>query len=469
MDAIGSNSCPGCEQLRQQVSALLERVAKLEAQLAAALKNSGNSSKPPSSDLAKPPRPARGKQGKSKRKRGGQPGHPRHERPPFAPEEIDEAFEYSLGVCPDCGGAVTPVDEPARVLQQMEIVAQPIQVTEHRGLACFCGRCQKMHYAPLPDEVRRAGLVGPRLTAAVAFLKGGCHCSFSVIRKFVRDVLGVVISRSHLRNLCAKAANSLDGAYQQLLDLLPEQDVLNVDETGHKEYKQRMWTWCFRASLFTLFKIDPSRGSEVLIEVLGREFHGVLGCDYFSAYRKYMGECSVPLQFCLAHLLRDVRFLTEHPHSRTRAYGQRVLEALRTLFEVIHRRDQYTTDGLRLALVDAGDELEAQALYRVPGTKEARNLAKRFEKHGAAYLRFITTPGIEPTNNLAEQAIRFVVIDRHVTQGSRSEGGRRWLERIWTTMATCAQQGRSAFKFLAEAIQTYFHGASPPLLLPNTS
>jgi transposase len=469
MDAIGSNSCPNCEQLRQQVSALLERVAKLEAQLAAALKNSGNSSKPPSSDLAKPSRPARTKRGKSQRKRGGQPGHPRHERPPFAPEEIDEAFEYSLRVCPDCGGAVTPADEPARVLQQVEIIAQPIQVTEHRGLACFCGRCQKTHYAPLPDEVRRAGLVGPRLTAAVAFLKGGCHCSFSVVRKFVRDVLGVEISRSHLRNLCAKAANSLDAAYQQLLNLLPEQDVLNVDETGHKEYQQRMWTWCFRASLFTLFKIDPSRGSEVLIEVLGREFRGVLGCDYFSAYRKYMGECSVTLQFCLAHLLRDVRFLTEHPHSSTRAYGQRVLGALRTLFEVIHRRDQYTTEDFRLALVNAGDEMEAQALFRVPGTKEARNLAKRFEKHGTSYLRFITTPGVEPTNNLAEQAIRFVVIDRHVTQGSRSEGGRQWLERIWTAMATCAQQGRSAFAFLAEAIQAHFHGTSPPLLLPNTS
>lgn len=469
MDATGSNACANCEQLRQQVAALQEGLAKVQAELAAARKNSGNSSKPPSSDVAKPPRPAQSKKGKSKRKRGGQPGHPRHERPSFGPEDIDNAFEYSLRVCPDCGGTVTPVDEPARLLQQVEIIAKPIQVTEHRGLACFCGRCQKMHYAPLPDDIRRAGLVGPRLTAVVAFLKGGCHCSFSVIRKFVRDVLGVAISRSHLRNLCAKAANSLDPAYQQLLALLPEQDVLNVDETGHKEYKRRMWTWCFRASLFTLFKIDPSRGSDVLLEVLGREFHGVLGCDYFSAYRKYMGECSVPLQFCLAHLLRDVRFLTEHPHSRTRAYGQRVLQALRKLFEVIHRRDQYTTEDLRLALADAGDELEAQALYRVPATKEARNLAKRFKKHGAAYLRFITTPGLEPTNNLAEQAIRFVVIDRHVTQGSRSEGGRRWLERIWTTMATCAQQGRSAFTFLAEAIQAYFHGASTPLLLPNTS
>jgi transposase len=448
---------------------LLERVAQLEAQLAAARKNSGNSSKPPSSDIAKPPRPERGKTGKQKRKRGGQPGHPRHERPPFASEDIDQSWDYTLTICPDCGSKLTPTDEPPRVVQQVEIVAQPIQVTEHRGLPCFCSQCQKTHYAPLPDEVRRAGLVGPRLTAVVAFLKGGCHCSFSTIRKFLRDVVGVTISRSQLRKLCAKVADGLETAYQQLLAALPEQERLNVDETGHKEYSQRMWTWCFRASLFTLFKIDPSRGSDVLLEVLGREFRGVLGCDYFSAYRKYMGDCSVQLQFCLAHLLRDVRFLTQHPDSRTRAYGERVLQSLRELFEVIHQREEYTADAFQVALQNAGDELWAQAVYRVPATKEARNLAKRFRKHGEAYLRFITTPGMEPTNNLAEQAIRFVVIDRQITQGSRSEGGRRWLERIWTTMATCAQQGRSAFQFLFETVCAHFQGHSSPSLLPNTS
>ena len=57
------------------------------------------------------------------------------------------------------------------------------------------------------------------------------------------------------------------------------------------------------------------------------------------------------------------------------------------------------------------------------GDDHCRNLAKRFEEHGENYFRFITTPGVEPTNNLAEQAIRFVVIDRLITQGTRSEKG----------------------------------------------
>lgn len=461
MDVAADKPCANCAALERRIAALETKLARLQ-------KNSANSSKPPSSDIVKPPRASSGVA--TQRKRGGQPGHPRHERPPFAAAEIDERMDYTLSVCPDCGGQVTLLDVPARVVQQVEIVAKPTTVSEHRSRACYCRRCQKTHYAELPAPVRRAGLVGPRLTALVAFLKGGCHCSFTTIRKFLRDVVGVTVSRGQLRKLCAKVSDGLDAAYEELLGAAREQAVLNVDETGHKEYAQRLWTWCFRAATFTLFKIDPSRSSQVLVDVLGAEFQGVLGCDYFSAYRKYMAEGNILVQFCLAHLLRDVRFLVEHPAARNRAYGRRLLTALRELFGVIHRRDKLSARRFAVELQNAGDELLAQAVWRVPSTNEAQNLAQRFHQHGASYVRFITTPGIEPTNNLAEQAIRFVVIDRLVTQGSRSEAGRRWLERIWSVLATCAQQDRSSFEFLAESVQWHFRGQpTPSLLSPNTS
>jgi transposase len=230
-----------------------------------------------------------------------------------------------------------------------------------------------------------------------------------------------------------------------------------------------MWAWCFRASLFTLFKIDKSRGSDVLVETLGTEFNGVLGCDYFSAYRKYMKDCGVLVQFCLAHLLRDVRFLVEHPDRKNQVYGRRVLRYLRAMFAVIHDRDLYTPEDFQTELQQAGTKVRVEVQWLVPDTKEAQNLADRFRKHGASYLRFITTPGIEPTNNLAEQAIRFVVIDRKVTQGTRSETGQRWLERIWTVMATCAQTGRSVFTFLHDSLSAYFADERPPDLLPNST
>lgn len=467
MSEASTQGCPRCAELEKKLEELLARIALLEAELAKARKDSSNSSKPPSSDIVKPKKPEAKRTGK--RKRGGQKGHRRHERRRFEPSEIDITWEYSLTECPTCRGSLRPCDAEPRIVQQVELVPRPTQVSEHRGLAYWCPTCETVHHAPIDPAVRRAGLVGPRLASLIAYLKGACHCSFTTIRKFVRDVVGVTISRGQLAKLISRASDSMERAYDELLKLLPEQQRLNVDETGHKDDGTRMWTWCFRAALFTLFKISPSRGSDVLLEVLGREFDGVLGCDYFSAYRKYMGECNVTVQFCLAHLIRDLKFLTGHSDRLTRAYGRRVLEVTQRMFGLIHRRQELHPDDFANALEDVGNELCGAAIYRVPSAAEAQNLARRFEKHGDSYIRFITTPGIEPTNNLAEQAIRFVVIDRRVTQGSRGTVGQKWLERIWTTMATCAEQGRSVFDFLHDSIRAHYHGTSPPSLVPNTS
>ena len=459
----GSSVCPKCRELER-------RIVVLEAQLAAAGKNSANSSKPPSSDIVKAALAGRKKKGK-KKKRGGQPGHPKHERPAFQPDQIDKTQDYALDACPECGGKLEVLDQPASVVQQIEVVAQPTKVTEHRSRTCFCGQCNKQFVTPIPREVRQAGLVGPRMTALVGYLKGACHCSFSTIRKYLRDVVGVAISRGQLRKVCGKVASSLDVAYEGLLAILPSQKQLNVDETGHKENGQGMWTWCFRAPLYTLFRIDPSRGSDVLLDVLGTEFAGVLGCDYFSAYRKYMRlNENVLVQFCLAHLIRDVRFLVEHPQAKNQAYGKRVLVAIRKLFVIIHEREKYRSEqDFRNDLENQAWQVWTVATFRVPQTNEAQALANRFNNHGREYIRFVTTPGIEPTNNLAEQAIRFVVIDRRVTQGSRSPAGRKWLERIWTAIATCTQHGQSVFNFLHQSVKAHFRDQPAPSLLFGTS
>jgi len=482
-----TTECLNCKKLARRVAKIeeqmvptVERIDKLELenlrlqneneqlkqQLAAARKNSSTSSKPPSSDIVKPKKP-RGKGGK-KRKRGGQRGHKRHERPEFPPEMINEFFCYTLDACPDCGGDLRfSCQADPKVIQQAELIETPLWIAEHKMLAYWCPHCRKVHYAPMPEAVAKTGLFGPRLTTLVAFMKGVCHASFSTIRKFLRDVAGIKVSRGYLAKLIAKVTEWLTPAYEELLARLASEAFLNVDETGHKENAKKFWTWCFRAELYTLFRIEPSRGSDVLVKTLGEEFNGVLGCDYFGAYRKYMRQFGVLMQFCLAHLIRDVKFLTTLSDKKQKAYGERVREALRELFAVIHRREKLSETGFARKLEAARAEVVRVATTRVPQGKYAQNLAKRFHNHGKAYFQFITTPGIEPTNNLAEQAIRFVVIDRRITQGTRSETGRRWCERIWTTIATCAQQGRSVFDFLLQSVDAHLRGAPPPSLLPS--
>ena len=181
--------CPNCERLEKQLSELQTRFDELERKFAAATKNSSNSSKPPSSDIVKPP----GKRKSTgKRKKGGQKGHKRSVRPELREDELDWLMLYSYDCCPDCGGPVTvDTDSPVSTLQQIEIITQPTQATEHQALACHCKACQKTHVAKIPAEVRRAGLCGPELTSIIGFLKGACHASFATIRKYLRDVYGL--------------------------------------------------------------------------------------------------------------------------------------------------------------------------------------------------------------------------------------------------------------------------------------
>src|SRR3954468_13533114 len=474
MGGEATTPCANCQRLQAQVAVLTATVAdlqaavaQLQAQLASARKNSSTSSKPPSSDIVKPPKP-QPPPGQDHCQRGGQPGHPKHERPLLAPELLTAPpHDYVPEMCPDCGRGLRPAGDDVRVVQQVEIAEVPILIEEHRSHPGWCAHCCKVPYAPLPAAVASGGLAGPRLTTLIAYLKGACHASYGTIRKFLRDVVQVIISRGQLAKIIAKVSAALEQPYAELLQDLPLQALLNVDETGHKRNGERWWTWCFRASLYTLFKIDPTRSADVLIEVLGKEFKGVLGCDYYSAYRRYLREFGVVLQFCLAHLIRDVKFLLTLPGAPVRAYGERLREALRGLFAVIHRRESLSAAALQAQLQAARQAVVRAGTKDVPESKHCRNLDKRLEKHGDSYFRFLTTPGVEPTNNLAEQAIRFVVIDRLVTQGTRSEAGNRWCERIWTVIATCAQQGRSVFDYLYAAVQAHFYKAEVPSLLAN--
>lgn len=473
-------------QLRQDNARLKSQVAELQAenarllnQLAAARKHSGNSSKPPSSDIVKPPAKRRQK---GKRRRGGQPGHPRQERSLVPADQVDHFRSYQVDHCPVHGTPLTPSPTQKQLFQQAELVAKPIEVTQHELRGSWCARCQQWHWPKLPAEVQAAGLMGPRLTALAGYVKSKLHVSYTGVADFFDEVLGFRVCRGYLAKvLHHQVSEAVAGSVEQLAALLPQQALVNVDETGHKDEGRPYWTWCFRAKLFVLFKIAPVRSSEVLMEVLGPEFEGVLGCDFFSAYRKYMGQCSALVQFCLAHLIRELKFLAEHPNVMVQAYGQNLLRAVRRLFAIIHQKDQLSPTQFqqqlqkqRRAIVRAATQTEGLSPIEwvrrsLPEYRIIETMADRFRRYGEEYFTFITTPGVDPTNNSAEQAIRFVVIDRRVTQGTRGDQGQRYCERMWTVIGTCALQGRSVFQYLVDAVRALFQAQPPPSLLPTDS
>jgi transposase len=446
----------------EAVAPLLARIAQLEAEVARLKKNSGNSSKPPSSDIVKPPKPDASKH-RGKRAIGGQPGHAKHERKLFGQDEVDRIVECELPAEESRG--LRPLQQ-WRVVQQVELVERPFVITEYRARLYLDPRSGQIVAAALPPDVAATGLVGPRLSAAIAFQKAACHMSYTTIHNFWHDVAGLHLSRGQLAKVVQKVSRAIQRPYEELCDMLARQSRLGIDESGHKDAGQRHWTWCFRAPQFTVFHIDPSRGSNVLRAVLGETFGGVIGCDYFSAYHKYMADSGATVQFCMAHLIRDIRFLTEQTNVNLVRWGEKLLGWLRKLFHTLHRRDRWRPEvfARRMEAIRRGF---LKQVRHPPSVSEARTLATRFRGRDAEhYFTFLTEPGVEPTNNLTEQAIRHVVIDRRVTQGTRGDDGMRWCERAWTVLATCVQQGRRMFQFLHEALLAEITAQPAPSLLP---
>ena len=457
-------------ELEQTVARLTARVEELSAcnkelsaQVARLSKNSSNSSKPPSSDITKPPRegPPRGRG----RKIGGRPGHARHERPPFAPDEIDRTCLHELAPDEVRRRRLRPL-ETWFVLQQVELVEKPYEVVEHRARR-YLTPSGRIVLAPMPPEVRGSGLLGPNLTAFVGWLKACGHMSYRRIGELLRDVFGLPISGGHLADCCTgKLSEALRPAYEQLASALRREEVLGSDETGHYHSGDRFWTWCLRADRFTVFHIDATRAARVLTDLLGENFGGILTVDYYSANRAFAARGGVRTQYCWSHLLRDVKFLRELGRPPLTRWADQLLTIARGMFRAWHRRSGADPPRWR-RWMERLKQAFLEKVRRPPQESEALAIRRRFDRDGApAYFRFLDEAGVEPTNNATERAIRQPVMDRRITQGTRSQRGLRWCERAWTAAATCSQQGRSAFRFFRDALVAYLTHAPAPSLLP---
>jgi transposase len=448
-------------ELTKQLETLLERIQQLEEEVTRLKKDSHNSSKPPSSDIVKPKKTVV-KVSRRKRKRGGQCGHKKFTRQPFEPEQIDEVFEYEF-TDKDTKG-LTPLDE-WYIVQQIELPDKMYKVIEHRARKYIDPATGRIHITSLPDEIQRGGLLGADMTAFVSFMKGSCHMSYTTIQQFFEQLMKLDISRGMLCKATQKVSEVLKPSYDKLADRLPYESQVNVDETGHHDDGKLHWTWCFDLPDYSLFKIDKSRGCKVLEEMLGKDFTGIIGSDYWGAYRKYARLFDVRMQYCMAHLIREVRFLAEHNVKKLSRWGNELLELLKKLFDTLHRRDKLTEKCFMRSM----EKIKAgflKIVRRPPDHKLAKKLASRFKGKAAEhYFRFLAEPNIEPTNNGTERQIRPVVIDRRITQGTRGQAGMRWCERIWTTIATCKKQNRNVFDFIHESVIAHWSNKNYPSLI----
>jgi len=460
---------------RVLIEELRRKIEELELALAKATKDSSNSSKSPSSDIVKPPKKDdRKKAARKRRKRGGQPGRKRKLRQPLPPERVDETFVYEMIDAEISRRNLTPTEQ-FEIIQHVELLDMPIHVTEHQ-LRKYLTPDGKTVVTRVP-ELEGRPIFGPRMLAMIGWLKSRAHCSYSTIAIWMADVLQVPVCRGYLSKLCnGVISDSLADAHDELKAAIPEQETLGSDESSLKNNGKKHWIWCVTASMFTVFHIAASRGRAVLEELIGTDFAGTVHFDYFSSNCSFAWNFDIKAQYCWAHLIRDIRFLEKHPNRKTRRWAVKLLERTRRMFTAWHRRDEMSAEGRRRSFIMHRDKFLAVAA-RPPNVPEARTLADRFavvecEDGGRYdmwrdYFRFLFEPGVEPTNNHTEQQVRHCVIDRRITQGTRSERGQRYHERMWSAIATCTKQGRSFFQFLHESITATLAGQVPPSLLNN--
>ncbi len=441
--------------LTEQVTRLTDKVAKLS-------KNSSNSSKPPSSDIVKPPKP---KQSSGTPQQGGQPGHKGSNREPFRQDQIDKVIPLYTDSC-HCGyvGSGEPIEKP-KIQQTVELVDNPVTITEYLLYGFICPKCGRIVWAKLPAGVIEGQLFGLRLQALVGYMKGSLHASYSALEDFCREVLNIDVARSHLCNTIRRVNKALGRPYEQLQQHIPTEPVLNIDESGWKDKGIKYWIWVFCTSAFSFFYIAKSRSSQVLRDILGETYNGTIVSDFFNAYVKYANKIQ---QFCLAHLIRDIKFLTTLPNEADKCFGDSLLIQFKRLFRIWHLRDKIPKDRFNRIMFKIKDRILALAKQQDLPPKSA-TLAKRFRKHGDAMFRFLFDPTVPPTNNAAEQTLRQAIIDRRITQGSRSLMGRQWNARIWTVLATCRKQGRSSWQFIQNALSAYYFQSPTPSLLPQAN
>ncbi len=374
------------------------------------------------------------------RKRGAPKGHRGRTRP--IPGKVDFTEVVPPPERCACGcGDIEPVEAcDSRYVEDIPPASRI--VTERRYQRGRCARCgRELRH----DEAVRGPpvVVGPSLAVHLT-LMNQMGVTFRKLGVFSTRILGAELSPSGVLGLLNRVGRTLGGSYRNLGEALRRQAVLNGDETGWKVMGVSGYIWCFCNRRMAFFHPDRSRAAAVIEKILGRDFAGIVMCDFYAAY-----NCLGKTQRCLVHLLRDIK------KEREVLRGSKLLEQ----FEA--KVKEFIARGLEVQAMDDGpekareaDRLEKQLhrLGTMPVTKgRAVTLQKRIEKYRDDLIRFVTHPDVEFHNNRAERQLRPLVVGRKVSFGSNTPAGALRHCVIHSVVETCKLQNRDPIDFMRQA------------------
>jgi transposase len=426
------------KQLIGTVQQLQAKVAELEAELRQSRRppaTSRNSSQPPSRDQKA------ALSGKRRRRRRARPHHARVLRPLV--EEPDQVIEAPVLQCAQCQTDLRGVAPCAVVRRQITELPEirPV-VIETRRHEVVCPLCRHGQRGVLPEGLEAGRAFGPRLAAMVVYLKHEHHLSYERLTHLCRDLFGVAISEGGAAALLQRAGEAAQPAAAAIGEQVRQSTIIGSDETSARVGGHNWWQWVFLSVVGVYYLIRPSRGAQVIAEVMGEQRAECWVCDCFSAQLKAPTE---RLQLCLAHQLRDLQRLIEQ---RPRLQWAVAMQAL--FREAIHlwkRRAELSPQGYTRRVTVMEHRLDHLLAQRVQGA-EAVRLRERYCLHRGHLFVFLHYPGVPPDNNACERALRPSVIHRKVTNGFRSQWGAHAYAALATIIETAKLQGRHVFDTL---------------------
>lgn len=436
------------EQLVLDLSQEKQRLEQLVHQeKAKANKNSSNSDKPPSSDSPYIKR-TKNNDKEPKGKPGAKIGHKGQRQKLMPPTDTVEIRPLQC----DCGDHRFKNMQSFYTHQEIELPEIKMQVTHYVLYKGDCSVCGKKVKAVLPAEHRTG--YGPRLSALIADIAGVQGSSRTTAQEFCRSVLKFKISLGAIQKVIDRVSQAIKPHYQAIAKVAHQSEVNGIDESPWKKNGVLMYLWAMVNKSVAYFKIQQHRSKEAFLELV-QHWNGILISDGYCLYQSWVNL----RQTCLAHLIRSARALTEHPKADIRHFGEQVLEKLQTLCAMaknipsMKQWDEFYTGFIDLIFDNC---------TKYYGNQAGR-LARQLMREIDSLWVFLEVSGVEPTNNLTERSLRFGVLWRKRSQGTRSDKGDRWVERLLSLRQTARIKNQSSFDILVNAMYYYFKEQKPDL------
>ena len=439
-------------RLLEQIVALQARnaalEARVEAQEAQLTKNSSNSNKPPSSDSPFTAKPTSKPNKKKARKRKGT------RQQCLRPTEVLERFPEPCS----CGCADHGEPEPYYIHQVIELPEIELSVSHiilYRGRCSDCGKTVKAHI-PFP---LRTGF-GPRLSAMIVELTGAHGDSRRAAQDFLQSVFSLRVSQGAIQKITDRVRQAIEPHYEAIKEVVHSAPVNHADETTWKRKSGLEWLWLLCNNMAAYFLIHKKRSRKAFEALIG-DWQGILVSDGYGVYQHWAHGH----QTCLAHLIRKAKGLAERKNPALSKPGAWALSELRRLCRMAQRRPsngEWTMFHARL--------LRLIGLYHEQDD-EAGQLVRHLRRELDHLWLFLEEQGVAPTNNHAERTLRFAVLWRKRSFGTRVDKGDRFVERILSLRQTCRLRGKRVYPVLVDAMSAFLQGTGPDLawIRPPTS